>query len=94
MLVSSAASIGLLALLISSTWFTARALGLARQDAIVALFCGSKKSLAQGVPMARVIFGATPALAIVLLPIMIYHPLQLVVGGWLAGRLARSGALE
>jgi sodium/bile acid cotransporter 7 len=41
------------------------------------------------VPMARLIFGAQPTLALILLPIMIYHPLQLVVGGWLAGRLAR-----
>jgi sodium/bile acid cotransporter 7 len=92
LLVSTAASVVLLFVLLCSTWFTARALGLPREDAIVALFCGSKKSLAQGVPMARVIFGSAPSIAVVLLPIMIYHPLQLVVGGWLAGRFARSGA--
>jgi sodium/bile acid cotransporter 7 len=94
LVVSTAASVVLLAVLLLSTWFTARALGLPREDRIVALFCGSKKSLAQGVPMARVIFGAAPQLAVVLLPIMIYHPLQLVVGGWLAGRFARSGAQQ
>jgi sodium/bile acid cotransporter 7 len=78
----------LLALALVLTWLLGRALGLERADRIAALFCGSKKTLASGVPMARVIFGAHPQLAIVLLPIMIYHPLQLVVGGWLASRLA------
>ncbi len=71
-------------------WHTSRALGFALADRVVALFCGSKKTLASGVPMARLIFGAHPGLAIILLPIMLYHPLQLVVGGWLAGRFARS----
>ena len=49
-------------------------------------------TLASGVPMARLIFGAHPGLGIILLPIMLYHPLQLVVGGWLAGYFARSSA--
>ena len=44
------------------------------------------------VPMAKLIFGGGPQLAIILLPIMIYHPLQLVVGGWLAGRLLPGAA--
>jgi sodium/bile acid cotransporter 7 len=85
----SAVTCGLLLLLaLGLTWLLGRALGLERADRIAALFCGSKKTLASGVPMARLIFGAHPHLAIVLLPIMIYHPLQLVVGGWLASRLA------
>jgi sodium/bile acid cotransporter 7 len=58
-------------------------------ERVTALFCGSKKTLASGVPMARLIFGAAPDLGLILLPIMLYHPLQLVVGGWLAGRIAR-----
>jgi sodium/bile acid cotransporter 7 len=82
----------LLALALSLTWLLGRTLGFDRADRIAALFCGSKKTLASGVPMARVIFGAHPHLAIVLLPIMIYHPLQLVVGGWLASRLARRAS--
>jgi sodium/bile acid cotransporter 7 len=80
----------LLSLALGLTWLCGCALGFNRADRIAALFCGSKKSLASGVPMARLIFGAHPQLAIVLLPIMIYHPLQLVVGGWLASRLARQ----
>ena len=48
-------------------------------DEIAAVFCASKKSLAAGAPMAALIFGAHPGLGLILLPIMIYHPLQLIV---------------
>jgi len=58
------------------------------EDRIAAVFCGSKKSLAAGVPMAQVIFGAHPGLGLILLPILIYHALQLFVGGSLAARWA------
>ncbi|OIR13851.1 sodium bile acid symporter family protein [mine drainage metagenome] len=59
-------------------------LGLSTEDRIAAIFCGSKKTLASGVPMAHLIFGANPALGLILMPIMIYHPLQLAVGGVIA----------
>lgn len=59
-----------------------------REDRIAAVFCGSKKSLAAGVPMAQLIFGSHPGLGLILLPILLYHPLQLVVCGALAGRWA------
>jgi solute carrier family 10 (sodium/bile acid cotransporter), member 7 len=91
--VSALASVAILAVVMLIVWHTSRALGFAHADRIVALFCGSKKTLASGVPMARLIFGADPGLAIILLPIMIYHPLQLVVGGWLAGRFTRSASV-
>jgi len=94
LLVSALASIAILAVVMLSVWHTSRALGFAPADRIVALFCGSKKTLASGVPMARLIFGADPGLAIILLPIMIYHPLQLIVGGWLAGRFARTTSAQ
>lgn len=89
LLVAGGASVLLLAAALGLTWLAGGGLGLGRAERIAALFCGSKKTLASGVPMARLIFGAQPGLAIILLPIMIYHPLQLLVGGWLAGRLAR-----
>jgi sodium/bile acid cotransporter 7 len=59
------------------------------EDRIAAIFCGSKKTLASGVPMARLIFAGNPGLALILLPIMIYHPLQLVICSALANRWAR-----
>lgn len=65
-------------------WVLSHLLGLSPEDRIAAVFCGSKKTLASGVPMAHLIFGTNPALGLILLPIMIYHPLQLAVGGLLA----------
>jgi len=68
------------------------ALGFSPEDRITAVFCGSKKTLASGVPMAQLIFGAHPGIGLILLPIMIYHPLQLIICGWLAGKwAARKG---
>jgi sodium/bile acid cotransporter 7 len=90
LVVSAAASVVLLTATMLIVWRVSRALDFALPDRIVALFCGSKKTLASGVPMARLIFGAHPGLGIILLPLMLYHPLQLVVGGWLAGRFAQS----
>lgn len=85
-----AAAVVLLALVLAFTWSAGEALGFERPERIVGLFCGSKKTLASGVPMARLIFGASPGLGLMLLPIMVYHPLQLLVGGWLAARLRRG----
>jgi sodium/bile acid cotransporter 7 len=90
LLISSLGSLVLLALAMLFVTAVSRALGFSLPDRIAALFCGSKKTLASGVPMARLIFGAHPGLGLILLPIMIYHPLQLVVGGWLAGRFAAA----
>lgn len=84
------ASVALLltTVLVLSTW-TARLLRLAPEDEIVAVFCGSKKTLAAGVPMAKVLFGAHPGLGLIVLPIIFYHQLQLMVCAALAQRYAR-----
>ena len=68
--------------------FSARLMHLPEEDRIAAVLCGSKKTLASGVPMAHLIFGANPALGLILIPIMLYHPLQLAVGGLLSQRWA------
>lgn len=86
--VAGAAVIFGLALLATSRLATA--LKFNRADKIAAIFCGSKKTLASGVPMARLIFGAHPAIGLILLPIMIYHPLQLLICGVLAERWAKT----
>jgi sodium/bile acid cotransporter 7 len=70
----------------------ARRLRLATADETVLVFCGSKKSLASGVPMARLIFGAHPGLGLILLPLMFYHQLQLFVCSLLAQRYAARSA--
>lgn len=64
-------------------------LGFPAEDRIAAVFCGSKKTLASGVPMAQIMFRDSPALGLILLPIMIYHPMQLLICGVLAGRWGR-----
>jgi sodium/bile acid cotransporter 7 len=67
----------------------ARQIGLKREDEIAAVFCGSKKTLASGIPMAALIFGGHPGLGVIVLPIMLYHQLQLFVCSVLAHRYAR-----
>jgi solute carrier family 10 (sodium/bile acid cotransporter), member 7 len=67
----------------------ARALGFTKEDEIAAVFCGSKKTLASGVPMARLLFGAHPALGLIVLPLMLYHQVQLFVCSVMAERYAR-----
>lgn len=69
--------------------FLARRLGFERADQIAIVFCGSKKSLATGVPMAKVMF-ASSALGAIVLPVMIYHQLQLIVCAVVAQRYARQ----
>jgi sodium/bile acid cotransporter 7 len=66
-----------------------RLLGFDMPDTIACLFCGSVKSLATGVPLARLMFGADPALGLIIAPIMLYHVFQLVVLGLAANRYAR-----
>lgn len=67
----------------------ARRMKFKREQEIAIVFCGSKKTLASGVPMAALIFGAHPALGMIVLPIMLYHQLQLFVCSWMANRYAR-----
>jgi sodium/bile acid cotransporter 7 len=79
----------LLALAIGWTWGGAKALGFSRPDQITVLFCGSNKSLASGLPIASVLFsGGT--LALLVLPLMFYHQLQIIAGALMATRLARA----
>jgi sodium/bile acid cotransporter 7 len=80
----------LLAVVIGGTWVACDKAKAAHALRSAIVFCASKKSLATGIPMAQVIFGGHPALALILLPIMIYHPLQLFVCGPLAAYWARE----
>jgi len=77
-----------LALVLALTTVASRALGFSREDEIAAVFCGSKKSLANGAPIAKVIFGGTPGLGMILVPLLLYHQLQLLVCTVLARRYA------
>lgn len=79
----------LLGITLTLTWTTARRTGFSRQDSVTILFCGSTKSLATGLPMATVLFAGQPV-GLIVLPLMLYHQLQLLVGATIAGRISRS----
>jgi solute carrier family 10 (sodium/bile acid cotransporter), member 7 len=81
-----------LAAVLGVTALAGRRLGFDRGDRITILFCGSKKSLASGLPMAGVLFAGqgAAALALLVLPLMLFHQLQLMVCAWLAGRYGRT----
>lgn len=81
------AALALLVVLMLSTWL-ARRLGFSVEDEITTVFCGSKKTLASGVPMAKLLFVAHPAIGLIVLPIMFYHQIQLLVCAVLANRYA------
>jgi sodium/bile acid cotransporter 7 len=84
----------LLVMVLALTIFGSRLLGFKRADEIAIAFCGSKKSLASGVPMANAIFPAA-MIGPIVLPLMIFHQIQLMVCAVIAARYARSGkALE
>ena len=78
----------LLAVVMGANLLIARRLRLPRADEIVLLFCGSKKSLVSGVPIAGAIF-APAQVGIIILPLMIFHQLQLFVCAIVAARYAR-----
>lgn len=89
LLVISAASMILLALVLGVTALVGRWLGFTLADRIVLVFCGSKKSLVSGVPMAGVLFPVAQV-GLIILPLMIFHQIQLVVCTWLAARYRQS----
>ena len=80
-------SLAILALVMGAAVLAGRAMGFSREDRIVLLFCGSKKSLATGVPLAGVLFPAAQVGAVIL-PLMFFHQIQLMVCAVIARRLA------
>lgn len=79
----------ILALMLWLTWQLPAWLGFNRRDQIAIQFCGTKKSLATGVPMAAVMFPAAQV-GMIVLPLMIFHQIQLMVCAWLAARYSKK----
>jgi sodium/bile acid cotransporter 7 len=80
-------------LFVGVSWLThasCQLLRLNREDRIAAYFCAVKKTLAMGVPLAAMIFGRGAELSLILLPTMLYHPIQLLVNGVLANHWAKE----
>lgn len=80
----------LLAIVLWATRALALRLGFGIEDRITILFAGSKKSMATGVPMAQVMFAGS-AVGVFILPLMMFHQIQLMVCAVLAQRLSRRG---
>ena len=75
----------------AAAWSLGAALGLNPADRATLLFASAHKSLATGAPMARILF--PPAMAgAAILPLLLYHQMQLMLSAWVATRLAREGA--
>jgi solute carrier family 10 (sodium/bile acid cotransporter), member 7 len=72
-----------------ATWRLGAAFGMVRADRITLLFSGSHKTLATGAPMARILFPGAEA-GLIIIPLMLYHQMQLIASAWLAARLARA----
>lgn len=83
----------LLALALAITHLLGKWLGFNLEDRITILFCGSKKSLATGVPMAQVLFAGS-SIGVLILPLMLFHQIQLMVCAVLAQRYARRPECE
>ncbi|PWL17891.1 hypothetical protein DKP76_09005 [Falsochrobactrum shanghaiense] len=83
-----AMSIALLIVVLCVTWYGSRWLGFDHADRITILFCGSKKSLASGAPMASAIFAGANVGSIVL-PLMLFHQIQLIACAMIARKLAQ-----
>ncbi|MER6419789.1 bile acid:sodium symporter family protein [Streptomyces sp. NPDC001137] len=82
----------LLAVMLALTWYGGKALRFDREDRIAIQFAGSKKSLASGLPMASVLFGAHASLAV--LPLMLFHQMQLMVCAVIAKRRSHDPVEE
>lgn len=89
-----AISVALVGIVLALTWWGGKLIGLNTEDRIALLMCGSKKSMATGLPMANVLFSAAVVGPIVV-PLIIFHQLQLMICAWIAQRLgARSDGVS
>jgi len=78
--------LALLALSSVAVRMLSRVAVLDRSRSIAAYFCGTQKSLANGLPIARAIFGQSPLLGLIVLPLIVYHLLQIAIGSVVARR--------
>ena len=83
----------MLAIMLAVTWYGGKPLHFKRPQRIVLLMCGSKKSLATGLPMAKALFDRAIVGAVVV-PVIIFHQIQLMVCAMIARRLGDQAEAE
>ena len=93
LLVTLGFTLPLLAFMLWFTWNLGRWLKFDRKDRIAIMFCGTKKSLVTGVPIAAVLFPAA-TVGMLVVPLMIYHQAQIITSSLLAARLSASAPPE
>ena len=84
----------LLAIVLVATTMVSRAAGFSKEDEIAIVFCGSKKSMAAGIPMANILFHSHAAIGLIVLPLMLFHQAQLFACATLAQRYARRPVIQ
>ena len=82
--------LGLLLLFMVFAKFLVRRFGFSLEDEAAVVFCGSKKSLGSGLPMAKVLFSGHPGFGMIVLPIMCYNQIQVIVGAILAQKYRKK----
>jgi solute carrier family 10 (sodium/bile acid cotransporter), member 7 len=85
-------AVGLFAVATAAAALLGHRLGFGLEDRLALLFSGPQKTLAAGAPMAQVLFAGHPGLGLILLPVIIYHAVQLLGGATLAQRFRRAQA--
>lgn len=80
--------VAILAAILAATTVLSRWLGFSKEDEIAIVFCGSKKTLAGGIPMANILFAGQPV-GLIVLPLMLFHQAQLFACATIAQRYAR-----
>ncbi|HVJ35594.1 MAG TPA: bile acid:sodium symporter family protein [Terriglobia bacterium] len=87
------ANLILLTVVLVLTTIISRRMGFSKEDEIAIVFCGSKKSLASGIPIANVLFPAQ-TVGLMVLPLMLFHQVQLMACAAIARRYARRPVQE
>lgn len=78
--------------LLITAWTSRKLLRFTAADAVVLEFCGSTKSLASGLPIASVLFTGS-ALGLIILPLMLFHQMQLITCAILARQRGERGVM-
>ncbi len=90
--IAFAAVLALLLMIMACGALCLRIANFKREDGIAFFFSATQKALSTGIPMAHALFNTTRLdLALILVPLMFYHPLQLLVGSFIVGKFAKAG---
>lgn len=84
-------SVILLVMILMFTTYASRFLKFNKADEITIVFCGSKKSLANGIAMASILFPAA-SVGIILLPLMLFHQIQLMICSYLSMKYVKKSS--